>query len=178
MKITSTAPKTVIPEHKPAAVETKPTSEAPAGWKVDASAQRTTTARAHLTAAATQAVTQVLSSPAASPTHPLLEKFGDALGLGLGVVVTEALALVPSWNKPVLDANGKPAEHLPGVDRVGQHDILTRHQEVVGPKIAALVEKMAPGAVHDLLDGLGRGATRAPGASYRLEAAVSDAFKR
>ena len=85
---------------------------------------------------------------------------------------------MPSWNKPVLDANGKPVEHLPEVDRLSQHEIRTLRQQVVGPKIAVLVEKLALGAVHDLLEGLGRGATGAPGASYRLEAAVSDAFKR
>lgn len=182
MKINSpSTPKTTAPTSKPTAqaqAETKAATPAPTGWKADTSGQRTTAARAHLTAAATHAVSQVLSSPEADSTHPLLEKFGEGLGLSLGVIVTEALALLPKWNKPVLDANGKPVEHLPGVDRVGQHDILARHQEVVGPKIAALVEKMEPGAVHDLLEGLGRGATRAPGASYRLEAAISDAFTR
>ncbi|HEY4223668.1 MAG TPA: hypothetical protein VGO62_20065, partial [Myxococcota bacterium] len=136
---------------------------------------QTVAARKALTAQATEAAAHAVA--AGNPQHPLLEKFGDALGMALGVVVTEALALVPSWNTRVLDQNGKPATSVPGADRIGDHDILKRHQEVVGPQIEALVEKMAPGAVHDLLAGLARGATAAPGTSYRIEAAVEDALK-
>jgi hypothetical protein len=74
----------------------------------------------------------------------------------------------------VLDAQGKPAEHIAGADRLGQHALLKRHQEVVGPKVTALVQTLAPGMVRELLEGLGKGATEAPGASYRLESARSD----
>jgi hypothetical protein len=66
---------------------------------------------------------------------------------------------------------GKPVASIPGAARLGNHDLLTRHQEVIGPKVTALVEKMAPGAIHDLLAGFGKGATEAPCASYRLESA-------
>ena len=129
------------------------------------------------TAAVAKAIAQAPTGPVTHP-HPMLEGFGEALGLSLGVVVTEALSLVPSWNKPVLDAAGKPVAHVEGADRQGSHDLLKRHQEVVGPKVAALVEKLSPGAIHDLLEGFGKGASAAPGASYRLENAVSDLFKR
>ena len=78
----------------------------------------------------------------------------------------------------MLDAQGQPVKSIPGAERIGQHEILTRHQEVVGPKVTALVEKMAPGAIHDLLAGFGKGATEAPGASYRLEAGVADMFRK
>jgi hypothetical protein len=66
---------------------------------------------------------------------------------------------------------------VPGADRQGDHPLLKRHQEVVGPQIAALVATLEPGAVRDLLDGLARGATAAPGTSYRLEASAADLFK-
>lgn len=135
--------------------------------------------RRALTGFATQAVSHAIASgQPVTVGHPLIEKFGEALGLGLGVLVTEALALVPSWNTPVLDATGKPTAHVEGADRIGHHDLLKRHQEVVGPKISALVEKLAPGVVHDLLEGLGKGATAAPGTSYRLEAGLADTFNR
>lgn len=133
------------------------------------------TVKQAVTQLATAAVSQALLTPHEEPSkHPLLEKFGKDLGLGLGVVVTEALALLPKWNAPVLDANGAPVAHVEGADRLGNHDILKRHQEVVGPQIAALVDKMEPGALRDLLDGLAKGASQAPGVSYRLEAMISD----
>ena len=49
---------------------------------------------------------------------------------------------------------------------------------MVGPKVTALVDKMPAGAIHDLLAGFGKGATEAPGASYRLESAISDMFHK
>ena len=129
-----------------------------------------------LAGAATAAVSTAIA--AKQPDHPVLEKFGKDLGVGLGVVVTEALALSKSWNAPLKDANGKPVQSVPGATRIGDHDLRKRHEEVVGPQINALVAKMKPGAIHDLLQGLGQGATEAPGDSYRLEAAVSDFFNK
>lgn len=114
---------------------------------------------------------------AGAPPPSLVERFGETLGLGLGVLVTEALAVVPSWNAPLRDAAGKPVEHVAGADRVGTHDLRKRHEEVVGPKIAALVSQVPAGVLRDLVDGLARGATAAPGTSYRLEAAVADVFE-
>ncbi|MBS2028479.1 MAG: hypothetical protein JST54_11285 [Deltaproteobacteria bacterium] len=145
-----------------------------------------TAARSKLTALATTAAakTIVAQSQSAQPQapvtvqHPLLKQFGDALGMGLGVIVTEALALVPSWNTPVLGADGKPVNDVPGATRIGNHDILKRHEEVVGPQVAALVQKMPPGAVHDLLAGFAEGATAAPGTSYRLESKIEDSFEK
>src|ERR1700736_717489 len=94
-------------------------------------------AKKALSAAATRSVAKAIVAKSA---HPLVEKFGEALGLGLGVIVTEALKVVPSWNQPVLDARGKPVRSVEGANRIGEHDILKRHEEVVGPKVSALVE--------------------------------------
>jgi hypothetical protein len=140
-------------------------------------------ARRSLSALATTAVAKTIVAQSAKPKvpvtgqHPLLQDFGQALGMGLGVVVTEALRLVPSWNTPVLGANGKPAQDVPGATRIGNNDILKRHEEVVGPQVSALVAKLPPGAVHDLLAGFASGATAAPGASYRIDSALADAFE-
>jgi hypothetical protein len=133
-------------------------------------------ARKAVSRAATAAVAEAIATR--KPQHPVLEKFGEALGKGLGILVTEALAVAPGWNAKVKDAQGRPVRHVEGADRIGNHDIRKRHEEVVGPKIAALVEKMPAGALHDLLDGLARGASEAPGDSYRLEAKIADFFKR
>lgn len=130
------------------------------------------TAKQQLTEAATKAATEAAVS--GDFQSPLLEKFGEHLGLALGVIVTEALALSRDWNAPLKDPSGKPVEHVEGADRIGGHDLRKRHQEVVGPKIEAYVEKLKPGIVHELLEGLARGASAAPGTSYRIEAAVSD----
>ncbi len=143
---------------------------------------RDTRSKAKLSTMATHAAVSVIASHTGEPQdaaqHPLLARFGEKLGLALGVIVTEALALSPKWNKPVLDAQGKPVASIPGAEKIGQHEILTRHQEVVGPQVTALVEKMKPGVIHDLLAGFGKGATEAPGASYRLEAGVADMFRK
>lgn len=37
---------------------------------------------------------------------------------------------------------------------------------------------MPEGAIRDLREGFGKGATEAPGASYRLESAISDMFHK
>jgi hypothetical protein len=132
----------------------------------------TTEARLKLASLATDATKQAIAAKA--PDHPLLEKFGESLGMGLGVIVTEALAASKTWNAPVLNKKGQPVKSVEGAKRIGNHDIKKRHEEVVGPKITALVAKMKPGVVHDLLEGMGKGATAAPGTSYRMEAAVSD----
>jgi len=132
------------------------------------------------TAAAKTIVSQSQSATPQAPVtvqHPLLKQFGDALGMGLGVVVTEALRAIPSWNAPVLGADGKPVADVAGATRIGNHDILKRHEEVVGPQVAALVQKMPPGAVHDLLAGFAEGATAAPGTTYRLESKIEDTFE-
>lgn len=109
--------------------------------------------------------------------HPLASRFGETLGMGLGLIVTEALSASKSWNAPVLDASGHPVQSVPGAERQGDHDILKRHQEVVGPKVSALAEKLPEGALRDFVQGLGQGATDAPGTAYRLEAAWSDVEK-
>lgn len=148
-------------------------------WKPEATAAAS---KKKLSTLATDAAVTVISThqgPAEEASkHPLLARFGKRLGLGLGVIVTEALALVPKWNKPILDESGKPAASIPGAERRGNHDLLARHRQVVGPKVTALVEKMPEGAIRDLLEGFGQGATEAPGASYRLESAISDMFHK
>ena len=123
------------------------------------------------------ATAQSAAVDAGHTAHPLTSRFGETLGMGLGLIVTEALSVAKSWNAPVLDANGQPVQSVPGAERQGDHDILKRHQEVVGPKVSALAEKLPEGALHDFVQGLGRGATDAPGTAYRLEAAWSDVEK-
>mgnify|MGYP001500083044 CR=1 FL=1 len=130
------------------------------------------TAKQKLVDAATKATTE--AAVAGDHEHPLLEKFGEHVGLALGVIVTQALALSKEWNAPLTDTNGKPVEHIEGADRLGNHDLRKRHQEVVGPLVEKYVETLKPGIVHELLEGFARGASAAPGATYRLEAAVSD----
>lgn len=162
----------------------RPPADAPPpankGWQAGPARPHLQASRQALAGAATEAVVKAIvdapSTPAAK--HPLVERFGEALGLGLGVIVTEALSLNPGWNTPVLDAQGKPVTEIEGAARIGNHDLLKRHQEVVGPKVTALVQQLPPGLVHDLVAGLGKGATAAPGTSYRLEAAVADALTR
>lgn len=171
------------PEVSPARAQKKSkpvAAEAPSKtWKAQSSAAAS---RRKLSTLATDAAVSVIAThqgpPKEAAKHPLLARFGEHLGLGLGVIVTEALALLPKWNKPVVDAQGKQVASIPGADRVGNHALLARHQEVVGPRVTALVAKMPVGAVRDLVAGFGKGATAAPGTSYRLEAAISDMFQR
>ncbi len=146
--------------------------------------------KATLTAAALAAVRRMIAvkqgggaAPAgggavAGVAHPMAEQAGEKLGVGLGVIVTEALALVPSWNQPVLDDKGQPVQSVPGAERIGDHDIKKRHEEVVGPKVTALVDQIPPGAIHDFVAGFGAGATAGPGDSYRLEAGLMDLLQR
>lgn len=106
----------------------------------------------------------------AKAQHRALEKVGEAVGLGLGVVVTEGLRFAPGWDKPLLDSGGKPVKSVPGASRDGDYDIRKRHEEVVGPQLAEKAKGLKPGALHDFVEGLAEGATKAPGASYRLDA--------
>jgi hypothetical protein len=117
------------------------------------------------------------ATPQGDSAHPLASRFGETLGMGLGLVVTEALSFSKDWNAPLHDANGQPVQSVPGAERQGDHDILKRHQEVVGPQVSALAEKLPEGWLHDFVQGLGQGATDAPGTAYRLEAAWSDVEK-
>ena len=131
------------------------------------------TAKQQLTDAATKAATEAAVSGGGF-NSPLLEKLGEHVGLTLGVIVTEALALSKDWNSRLYDPSGRELESVPGATKIGEHDLRKRHQQVVGPKIAALVEKLTPGVVHELLEGVARGASAAPGTSYRIEAKISD----
>ncbi len=134
---------------------------------------------AHATFAreATKAAVAAHAADPSNVTHVMVEKFGEEVGHSLGVLVTEALKFLPSANAPLLDASGKPVQSIPGATRIGDHDILTRHQEIIGPKITAFVQKLSPGVVHDLLEGMGIGATKAPGDTYRQEVAQADRNK-
>lgn len=153
-------------------------------WAPKAKPMTEAKARAAIAGHANAAVHRAMADHARAPSgephsrHPHLAAFGRTLGVALGVIVTEALAVLPGWNKPVLDAQGKPAKQIEGADRIGNHDLRKRHEEVVGPQVEALVKKIPAGALHDLLDGFGKGASEAPGDSYRLEAAISDALHR
>jgi hypothetical protein len=121
------------------------------------------------------------AAPAATPPAPpsgggLLERAGRALGLGLGVVVTEGLRLAPGWDDPVLGADGKPVDSVPGAVREGDYEIRKRHEEVVGPAVAKQADATAPGMLKDFLTGFGEGASEAPGASYRIDAKIDEAL--
>ncbi len=151
-----------------------PTSEAAASSS-EAAAATALPGPAESDAQSANPVLASAGSPVASPPS-LLGRIGDDLGIGAGVLVTEALRAVPSWNTPVLDGDGQPAASVPGADRIGDHDLVKRDEEVVGPAISGVADGMAPGAIHDLVAGFGAGATEAPGDSYRLEAGVSDFF--
>ncbi len=147
--------------------------------KLRTSGHEQTKKRNALTSLATEAATAAAleHSPGAAVTgsHPLLQGFGEVVGTAIGVIVTEALALNPIWNAPLLDAQGQPVQRIEGADRIGDHRLRKRHQKVLGPKITAYVKTLPPGVVHDLLQGLGDGASKAPGKSYRLEVAIADA---
>jgi hypothetical protein len=123
------------------------------------------------------AVSRVIEERQHGPKPGIAQQGGHALGVALGVIVTEALAAIPSWNTPVVDAKGAQVEQVPGAARIGDHPILKRHEEVVGPKVTAAVERIGPGVIHDLLAGVGIGATEAPGDSYRLEAHLADLIR-
>jgi hypothetical protein len=116
------------------------------------------------------------SAAVISASHKAVGKVGQGIGLGLGVAVTEGLAFSKKWNAPLLNPQGQPVQSIPGANRIGNHDIRVRHQEVVGPQVAAKAAKLPPGFRHDFLEGVGRGATAAPGTSYRLESRFSDFF--
>jgi hypothetical protein len=184
MKVKASAtPKTAAPRAPAKKAKTEAPAETSKAWKAESNGAAAS--KKKLSTIATDSAVTVMAqhegpvkTPEETAKHPLLARFGEHLGLGLGVIVTEGLALLPKWNKPVLDANGKPVASVPGAERIGNHDILARHQEVVGPKITAFVEKMKPGLVHDVLAGLGKGATEAPGASYRLESKIADMFRK
>jgi len=168
------APVTVLAKEAP------PSLADVAKMRTNAKQERLHKGREQLSNLATHAAAQVASEhgpgSVVTGSHPLLEKFGESVGLTLGVIVTEALALLPDWNKPLLDAAGKPVEHIEGADRIGDHDLRKRHEEVVGPKVEAYVKTLPAGVIHDLLEGFAKGASDAPGTSYRLEAKIADLF--
>jgi hypothetical protein len=111
-----------------------------------------------------------------TPEWEFLHAVGEGFGMGAGVLVTELLALLPSWREPVLDEQGQPAQSVPGADRIGDYDIQKRHTQVVGPQLESYAEGLEEGWFKDLVDGVGEGATDAPGTSYRLESAVGGLF--
>lgn len=129
--------------------------------------------KAQVAALATDAAEQVVDEERDEVQHPMLHRIGDKVGLGLGILVTRALKWVPGWNDPVVDDEGQDVHHVPGADRVGDHKLRRRHKELVGPKILAYVETLSPGRIRDFLQGVGEGAKRAPGETYRRE--VSEA---
>ena len=102
---------------------------------------------------------------------------GRGIGLTAGLAVTEVLRVVPSWNRPVLDAAGRPREHIAGADRIEGYDLKQRHMEVVGPKLSTVAEDMKPGLSREFVKGFAQGATAAPGTTYRLEVRVADFFR-
>ncbi|MCB9745167.1 MAG: hypothetical protein H6740_21440 [Alphaproteobacteria bacterium] len=105
-----------------------------------------------------------------------LHRVGEGFGLGAGFLVTELLALVPGWNDDLLEEDGTPVQSVEGAERVGDYNLEGRHKQVVGPQIAEYAEGLEPGMWRDFLEGVGEGATDAPGESYRFEAAIAEHF--
>ncbi|MCC6810149.1 MAG: hypothetical protein IT381_22150 [Deltaproteobacteria bacterium] len=119
------------------------------------------------------ALTQPVSRPETASTPSRVDDIGYAGGLFVGEAVTLALSLVPPWNKPVVDARGAEVSAVPGAVRAdAAHPILARHEQVVGPQITDFAKTLSHGFWHDLVDAFGRGASDAPGATYRLEVAA------
>lgn len=108
-----------------------------------------------------------------TPEHPLLHTIGEHAGLGLGVAVTALLDLVPGWNSSLLDEDGMPVQAVEGAERIGDLDLEKRHTQVVGPQVDAYGDTLDDGWFRDLVEGFGAGATEGPGATYRLESALS-----
>ncbi|MCO4763047.1 MAG: hypothetical protein KC502_16135 [Myxococcales bacterium] len=109
--------------------------------------------------------------------HPMLKRVGDKIGLGLGILVTRVLKYVPGWNDPVKDENGKDKHHIHGADRIGDHKLRKRHVELVGPIIVDYVKTLGTGRIREFLQGVGDGASRAPGETYRREVAAAEEKK-
>lgn len=168
-----------LPPAAPASAKLETSSGSTAGSSASATAtspsdgQTATGASSFQTTPVRPATTP--SAPASA--HPLASRLGETLGMGLGLVVTEALSFSKDWNAPLRDATGQPVQSVPGAQRQGDHDILKRHQEVVGPKVSAFAEQLPEGWLHDFVQGLGQGATEAPGTAYRLEANWADMEK-
>ncbi len=134
-------------------------------------------------ATATKAVGDMVENyyknlPNAPDTSPLIEKFGEKVGKALAVIGTAALAALPKANAPLKDAKGDNVASAPGVKQIGTASIRVRHQALIGPKILDYAQKMKPGVLHDLVEGLGRGVVKGPGAEYRIEAGVRNRLNR
>jgi hypothetical protein len=113
-------------------------------------------------------------TPKAPQSGSLARRIGDRIGLELGVAVTRVLKWVPGWNDVLVDEQGQERQSIEGAERVGAHPLRKRHTQVVGPQISAWVQKLSPGRVREFLAGIGDGATRAPGETYRREVVAAD----
>lgn len=135
-------------------------------------------AKAELAAIATAQVEQAAAEHDATPTAPhkasLARRIGDRVGLALGIAVTRVLQWVPGWNDVLVDEQGQELQSIEGAERSGDHPLRKRHTQVVGPQISAWVQTLSPGRVREFLAGVGDGATRAPGETYRREVAAAD----
>lgn len=136
-------------------------------------------ARATLAATATAAVHEVAAEQQGSKPAPTAAekkrnwqfRIGEKIGMALGVAVTRVLAYVPSWNEILRDEQGQELQQVEGAERVGAMPLRKRHMQVVGPQISAWVAGLSPGKIRDFLEGVGVGATAAPGETYRREVA-------
>lgn len=113
-----------------------------------------------------------VDTPDREEDDSFLNNLGEGIGMGAGVLVTELLAFVPGWNDELKNEDGSDVQAVEGAERIGEHELEKRHQQVVGPQIAERAAELEPGMWKDFLTGVGEGATDAPGASYRLEAGI------
>ena len=118
-----------------------------------------------------EAIEALASQEGGEEEESWLHNFGESLGLGAGMVVTDILDMVPGWNEALRDENGAPVQEVDGTKREGDLDLEKRHKKVVGPRIAAYAEGLEDGWWKDFMSGVGEGATEGPGESYRREAA-------
>jgi hypothetical protein len=121
-----------------------------------------------------------LLAPRVAAAHEgRVQRVAKTVGFVAGVGVTGALALVKKWNAPLRDANGRP-EYI----QVGGRpfELRVRHAPVLGPKLLAKAATMPVAtrverAEHNLVLGLGEGATKAPLAEAKMEAKLAAALR-
>lgn len=109
----------------------------------------------------------------------IVKRVGHAIGFGAGFGVTAGLALSRKWNAPMRDARGAVVT----IEAGGRpYTLKARHASVLGPTIRRHADGMSGTTgfkrlLKKLVTGFGDGATAAPPAEGRFEAAIHGAFR-